>query len=467
MLDNYPETFTLVQIHLDGYAIPWGYSRANFYPIQYTPTTWFDGLLSHVGSSNLINLYNIRAGVPTDVTIELFGDPAGGTIYDITAKVCLEAGGTAKTARVHIVQVLDKWPIPPSYSRNGLKIAANSVDVALTPGGCQEVVKTFTFDSGSWSNKENIKIIAWAQEKLDSSPAEVYQAANMGWPFLPSGLAGDFDDDDDVDLDDYYAFVDCFTGPDGGPIPPECLRGDFDFDGDIDCDDWDQFVLAWTEPGDPPDYGVCSCPPPLSAPAPYNVLKNRYISFVPNHGGYTTAYQVEMTSSNYFPSVVGVIGWVGQPDENDVCRVVAEPFFSDSWPAVAHVGDCGIVPAAGYEIRASVDGTFLTEAVAMGTIIEPIPKKWGDVVGLFLGEEWTGPNAEVNFDDIQAAIQTFQVLDSAPHFTWVDIDARVPNVVVNFTDIMRIVQGFQGEDYPFGCPGDPCYEHGGDPTNCP
>ncbi len=468
MLDAYPDTFTFVQIHLDGYAISWGYTRADFYDIMYTPTSWCDGLSSHVGSGTALQtLYNNRVGVPTDVTIQLSGDPAGGTSFEITAEVCLEAGGVAKTARVHIVHVLDNWPVPPSYSRNGLMQAPSSADVSLSPGECQEVVRTFTFGSESWSHQEDIKIIAWAQDKLDPGPAEVYQAANMGWPFPPSGMPGDLDDDEDVDLDDYYAFVDCFTGPGGGPVAPECIRGDFDYDNDIDCDDWDQFVLAWTEPGDPPDYEVCSCPPPLSAPAPYDVRKNRYVSFAPNNGGYTTAYQVEMTSSTYFPTVVGVVGWVGEPDGDGVSRVVSETFFSDSWPAWVHVGDCVIVPAADYAIRASVDGTFFSDEVSISTINEPTPKKWGDVVGFLSEGEWTEPNWVVNMDDVVAGVQRFQVVDTAPHWTWVDIDEMVPNIVVNFTDIMRIVQGFQGADYPFGCPGDPCYDHGGDPANCP
>ena len=41
-----------------------------------------------------------------------------------------------------------------------------------------------------------------------------------------------FADNTDVDLIDFEAFLDCFTGPDGGPVPPECLWADLD--GDLD-----------------------------------------------------------------------------------------------------------------------------------------------------------------------------------------------------------------------------------------
>jgi hypothetical protein len=72
-----------------------------------------------------------------------------------------------------------------AYSRNGFKQAASTEDVSLIPGECKEVVRTFTFDEGSWDQQADIKIVAWAQQPLSSGPAQVYQAANMGWPFPP------------------------------------------------------------------------------------------------------------------------------------------------------------------------------------------------------------------------------------------------------------------------------------------
>ena len=52
---------------------------------------------------------------------------------------------------------------------------------------------------------------------------------------------GDFDDDGDVDLDDFARFPDCLAGPGATPDPPDpfsvedCLTA-FDFDGDLDVD---------------------------------------------------------------------------------------------------------------------------------------------------------------------------------------------------------------------------------------
>ncbi|MCP4593596.1 MAG: hypothetical protein GY842_22905, partial [bacterium] len=220
MLDAYPDTFTFVQTHLDAYTIPWGSTRAGFYGIAYTPTTWFDGVIERVSPYSFAiyqSFYNTRRAVPTDVTIELSGELVGWRNIRMRADVCVEAGGVAKTMRVHMVQVLDNWPIPPTYSRNGLKQAADYQDVFVSPGQCQEVENVFAFDSDSWSNRDDIQIIAWAQETDASGPAEVHQAAFKRWPL--AAVKGDFDDDTRVNLDDYPDFADCLAGPGTAPSP--------------------------------------------------------------------------------------------------------------------------------------------------------------------------------------------------------------------------------------------------------
>ncbi len=164
------------------------------------------------------------------------------------------------------------------------------------------------------------------------------------------------------------------------------------------------------------------------------------------------AYQVEMTASGYFPDSTGVLGWVGEPDEIGIARLVEEPFLSDAWAEVVHVGDCAIVPAATYEIRATLDDATFSDPVEIRTIAQPAPKYWGDVVGEFGGTEWSAPNGVVNMDDVMAGVQEFKQLETAPPLTWVDLDPEVPNGVLNFTDIFQIVQGFKGGPYPFRSP---------------
>ena len=68
-------------------------------------------------------------------------------------------------------------------------------------------------------------------------------------PFVPETLAGDWDDDGDVDLRDYQKFEDCLSvsGPDGGPPAPNCLESfDFDDDSDVDVGDFGGFQMAFT-----------------------------------------------------------------------------------------------------------------------------------------------------------------------------------------------------------------------------
>ena len=270
---------------------------------------------------------------------------------------------------------------------------------------------------------------------------------------LVSGT-GDFDGDGNVDGDDYVAFAGCFTGPNGGPVEIECLPGDFEGDGDVDCDDWDQFVLAWTEPGEPPALVECPVVSPRLPGAPHHMTKNRYISFDPDNPGLAVAFRVRLTASAYFPDSGGDLGWVGVPDENGIARLVDAPFYGDAWPAVVHLGDCPIVPAATYEVTATMDEAYFSAPLTIATIGQPAPKYWADCVGDFDGSVWTGPNGVVNMDDIMSAVQRFQQLEGAPHLTWVDVHDEVPNAVLNMTDIFYIILGFKGEPYPFSAPGE-------------
>ena len=229
-------------------------------------------------------------------------------------------------------------------------------------------------------------------------------------------------------------------------------RFDLDEDGDIDCDDWDQFVLTWTEPGDPPALAECLVVSPQLPPAPHDTAKNRYISLDPDNPGLTVALHMQLTASIYFPESVGDLGWVGEPDENGIARLVDAPFYSNAWPAIVHVGDCPVVPAATYEVTATMDEQYFSTPLEVGTVARPAPKYWADCVGILEGGVWTGPNGVVNMDDILGAVQRFQQLENAPHLTWVDVDEEVPNKVLNMADIYRIVQGFKGESYPFRAP---------------
>ena len=255
----------------------------------------------------------------------------------------------------------------------------------------------------------------------------------------------------------FFCMVGCDPDCNVNGVPDECDIAEAtsqDCNGNGVPDECD--VAGGTSP-DVNGNGVpdeCEVVPAVEAAPPHNARKNRYVSFDPSNSGISVAFQIEITASSQFPDAVGVLGWVGQPGENDVARFVGEPFFSTDWPTVVHVADCEVVPVATYEIRATASGNTFAQPLEVSTIAEPTPKKWADVVGSFLGAQWEPPNGVVNMDDVMAAVQKFQQLPSAPPMSYVDVDDQVPNMVLNMTDIQQIVAGFKGEPYPFHNPVD-------------
>ena len=162
--------------------------------MPFTPTAWFDGVEECLNAYGTVGetynwyrgVFEARRAVPTDVTIDLTGWLLHEGSYEFRANVCVESTGSAKTMRINMVQVLDHWPIPPPYSRNGFKLKSGHQDITVNPGECRQVVRGFGFDPESWEQLEDIKIIAWAQQPVDTAPAEVYQAASAHLP--PPGI---------------------------------------------------------------------------------------------------------------------------------------------------------------------------------------------------------------------------------------------------------------------------------------
>jgi hypothetical protein len=197
-----------------GPITPWGNSRRSFYPsVTGTPIAWFQGLTERRGSygnvtqdyNRYLSSYNYYRGQDTDVTIELTGEMVDSDTYTFQALVGLEAGGVGKTVRVHMAQVLDYWPITGGYHRNCVKQGASYQDVTLTPGGSEIVERQFDFDTDSMNHQEDIKIIAFAQDPLSNGPAEIYQAAQIAFPFAPI-IIGDLDCDGSLNGGDINPF---------------------------------------------------------------------------------------------------------------------------------------------------------------------------------------------------------------------------------------------------------------------
>jgi predicted CXXCH cytochrome family protein len=209
LLSVYPDTLAFVQYHIGDYSTPWSDTRFGFYNGYGTPTAAFDGVDRVESSVPDIDLqYAIyrtthflpEAAFDSDVTLSIQAVPLGATVYHATAQVAIEAGGTAKTMRVYILQLLDHFPPEHDYYRNSFKQAAPTVDISLQPGQTQTVQVDFELDEDSSAALQNVKFMAWVQQPVDIYPAPVYQAAVRGWPFAP--LPGDEDADGVPDVID-------------------------------------------------------------------------------------------------------------------------------------------------------------------------------------------------------------------------------------------------------------------------
>lgn len=186
--------------------------------------------------------------------------------------------------------------------------------------------------------------------------------------------------------------------------------------------------------------------PPAVAPAPHNVVKNRYVSFAPNNGGASVAFSMTRVS----PGPSTGLGWVDTPDAAGLARIVPNPVFRIWNEAVVHVGDCPIIPVASYEISSTDNGVDFSLPLVVNTI--PLPsggKFWGDTVGTFDGVQWTAPNGIVGGGDLTAVLQALQGLPQAPHWTWADLAPDRPDGIVDCTDMYWSNNAFQGNIYPF------------------
>jgi hypothetical protein len=186
-MDEHGDNVAVVEIHYgDDYDMPWGHERLSEFYIgwcgEVLPIIMYDGYWFWYEARDFPDGLIDRLGEPTDVTIELTAREINEAEWTVMARSA-RAGRGGKRMRIYAVETLDHFPDDPSYSRNTLRQAALTQDVDLDPGECAVVESTFNFDDTSWSRQEDIRIVVWAQETADTGPANVFQAAQMVWPF--------------------------------------------------------------------------------------------------------------------------------------------------------------------------------------------------------------------------------------------------------------------------------------------
>ena len=195
-------------------------------------------------------------------------------------------------------------------------------------------------------------------------------------------------------------------------------------------------------------------------------LKNRYITIDPTADGANLgksfAIRVTLTDSLQFEAAEGMAWWVGEPDGNCIAGLF-DSGSTHNWDAcpALHIGDCGIVPVSEYTV-ASVDsdGVSPTTLVVLTSLLPADSKWWGDAVKSFNGTVWSLPQGVTNWDDLSAVLQTFLNPNSitATPTSITDIHPRVLNRIVNIDDVFFLIHAFKGDEYPFGCPDDPCWD---------
>jgi hypothetical protein len=236
IMDANPDRFIFVQTHAsDSFATTWGNQRMTFYNVPGFPTTWMDGTVGRVGqypNTTYINDFNARRNVSTDVTMHLTSDHVSGATFNVAVDVGVEASGTARSMRVHILQVLDHSPVGAHY-RNCFVQNAPIQTITVQPGQTTTLNATFTLTGTSWmplTNRDEVKIIAFAQASNATGPAAVYQCGQLRWrDLMPTDLNGN----GSVDLTDLAILMANFGAT--AEVSPE--DGDTDGDADVDLQD--------------------------------------------------------------------------------------------------------------------------------------------------------------------------------------------------------------------------------------
>lgn len=199
MIDTYPVTLGVIEIHVgstDPYVVPWGTARDNtFYQSSWTPCSMQDGLYDGFPPSEYEAKFLTRQAVPTDVTIDMavFG---GGDMWNVSATICVEAGGIGKTMDVWMAQTIDHYG-QTYFDRNKVQDGSDGDEITLAAGECATVTNSFTLTGPSLADPENVKFFAWAQDTelvwatvmtyqgtpYNAYTAEIYQGAKALAPF--------------------------------------------------------------------------------------------------------------------------------------------------------------------------------------------------------------------------------------------------------------------------------------------
>jgi hypothetical protein len=184
---TYRDEVVFLAAHLsDAATIPWSETRwsqygppgGNLIPqvvVGCDPNTYVG--YPGVPPNQWINRVEAERAIPTDILMDLDVIHVGGYEWRVSAQVCMEPTGSARTVRTYIGYTMDGWPSASGYTyRSTLRSVGAYEDLALNPGDCLDVDRDFTLSPIDVTNLSTVTAVAWAQTP-NAGFGESYQAA--------------------------------------------------------------------------------------------------------------------------------------------------------------------------------------------------------------------------------------------------------------------------------------------------
>jgi hypothetical protein len=290
--------------------------------------------------------------------------------------------------------------------------------------------------------------------------------------------------DDGCDIADATS-LDCNT--DG--VPDECQLGPSDCNANGVPDDCD-IALGTSQDVDANGFPDECCVLVEAPLAEFNgVVKNRFVTIVPQNAGYETALRVTLTSLNHpdppggmpptdYSAYEGQVRWIGptgdfvaaglNPTWYRAAPLQCEPYYTD-WGNVGpiHIYGEAVVPSSLYDVQAVFDACPTEEANFSASLARPTGW-WGDVASPFqptCEQSQCSPGSctrercatQPNAIDIASLVDAYKGLPGAiakisaqlqPH-------AADPDGALSALDITAAVNAFKGFVYPYSGP-TPC-----------
>lgn len=123
-----------------------------------------------------------------------------------------------------------------------------------SPGTLQGNQVETTFDPGPL---DIARTYYWRVDEINENGATIGPV----WSFTTQHYRGDFDDDRDIDQEDFGRFQACYTGTAVPQYDPACARAKLDGDNDVDLADFDLFMPCQTAPNVTADPSCLTTPP--------------------------------------------------------------------------------------------------------------------------------------------------------------------------------------------------------------